>query len=127
MLSNIKKQSKASIFQRPLPTTESNEFTIVNLSTLKTGNESVSELTLSQNYLNVYNDNIIYGKLNLGLDASLNFSDGSEQTIAYTAQRNALLYEHDGKIAQLFENDRIQSNYNNDNNTYKQNKSGYER
>ena len=86
MLSNSKLTKRSAIFQRPLPTTESSEFTITNLSTLKTGNEIVDNITLSQNYLNVYNDNIIYGKLNLGLDASLNFSDGSEQTIAYTAQ-----------------------------------------
>ena len=82
------KVKKSTLFQRQLPTTETSEFTIVNVSNLKTGTETVDNLTLSQNYLNVYNDNVIYGNLNLGLDAAIVFSNGSTQTVGYTTAKD---------------------------------------
>ena len=116
-----KKINKSALFQRQLPTTknEESENTIANVSNLKTGTETIDTITLSQNYLNVYNDNIIYGKLNLGLDASIIFSNGSEQTIAYTDAKDTLLFEHENKITQLFGNDRNFTDYNILNNQYK--------
>ena len=56
-----KKFNKSALFQRQLPTTktEESENTIANVSNLKTGTETIDTITLSQNYLNVYNDNII--------------------------------------------------------------------
>ena len=116
-----KKLTKSALFQRQLPTTktEESENTIANVSNLKTGTETIDNITLSQNYLNVYNDNIIYGKLNLGLDAAILFSNGSMQTIAYTDAKDTLLFEHENKITQLFGNDRNFTDYNILNNQYK--------
>ena len=116
-----KKITKSALFQRQLPTTktEESENTIANVSNLKTGTETIDNITLSQNYLNVYNDNIIYGKLNLGLDAAILFSNGSMQTIAYTDAKDTLLFEHENKITQLFGNDTNFTNYNIANNQYK--------
>ena len=106
--------NRSALFQRQLPTTknEDSENTIANVSNLKTGTETIDTLTLSQNYLNVYNDNIIYGKLNLGLDAAIFFSNGSMQTIGYTDAKDTLLFEHENKITQLFGNDRKFTDYN---------------
>ena len=116
-----KKINKSALFQRQLPTTknEDSENTIANVSNLKTGTETIDTITLSQNYLNVYNDNIIYGKLNLGLDAAIFFSNGSMQTIGYTDAKDTLLFEHENKITQLFGNDRNFTDYNILNNQYK--------
>ena len=119
------KVKKSTLFQRQLPTTETSESTIVNVSNLKTGTETVDNLTLSQNYLNVYNDNVIYGNLNLGLDAAIVFSNGSTQTIGYTTAKDTLLYQHEEKIETLFGNDRNFTDYNIANNTYKSNNTTY--
>ena len=120
-MSSKKKITKSALFQRQLPSTkiEDSENTIANVSNLKTGAETIDNITLSQNYLNVYNDNIIYGKLNLGLDAAILFSNGSMQTIAYTDAKDTLLFEHENKITQLFGNDTNFTNYNIANNQYK--------
>ena len=100
---------------------------IFNQSDIISSDDPITNITIAGNieyalepYL-LKSGGVVNGIIELNANASLRFSDSTQQTTAFSTTKDNLLNEHEGKIATLFNNDINFTNYNIDNTTYKTN------
>jgi hypothetical protein len=84
---------------------------IFNQSDLISSNEPITQISVAGNieialepYL-LKSGGTVNGILELNAEASLRFSDSTQQTTAFSTTKDNLLNEHEGKISTLFNND----------------------